>query len=160
MHSNRTWDRKPPKFLKSNQRTSIVVRHLLKRKRSKSEDKYPGRPLPFSQVSTSRGIVMQKRRKPFKRPETNFRPESSRRFQMLNIRKLNGFRYDLKEILHNLKMDEKQIPNFMATVVTKASRDSIDSAKDYVCEKCDDGTITKDIEKYTLDLLDRYTKYR
>ena len=103
---------------------------------------------------------MQKRRKPFKRPETNHRPESSKRFQMLNIRKLNGFRYDLKEILHNLKMDEKQIPNYMATVVTKASRDSINSAKDYVCEKCDDGTITKDIEKYTLDLLDRYTKYR
>jgi len=102
---------------------------------------------------------MQKR-KQFKRPETNYSPESNRRFQMLNIRKLNGFRYDLKEILHNLKMEEKHIPNFMATVVTKASRDSINAAKDYVCEKCDEGIISKDIERYTLDLLDRYTKYR
>ena len=79
---------------------------------------------------------------------------------MLNIRKLNGFRFDLKDLLHNLKMDEKQIPNFMATVVTKASRDSIEAAKDFICDKCTDGTISQDVERATLDLLDRYTKYR
>ena len=84
----------------------------------------------------------------------------SKKAPMLNLRKETAFRYDLNEILEYGKTDEKLILSFIATVVSKASRQSIQAAKNYVKEKCDEEIIDKDIEKDILGLLNRYTKYR
>jgi hypothetical protein len=85
---------------------------------------------------------------------------TGKRAQMLNVHKINGFRFDLKEMLKSSKTDDKYIASFMAMLVAKASRQSIDEAKDYVEEKETDGTISRELGTAVMNLLDRYTKYR
>ena len=57
-------------------------------------------------------------------------------------------------------MDEKIWPSLLATVVSKASRMSIEDAQDYLDEKAKEGVITKDTAQKISSLLMRYRKRR
>ena len=64
---------------------------------------------------------------------------------MLSLSKsLIYFKYDLKEILQESDMDEAHITQFMASIITKASRVSLDDAKEYIHQVATDGKITEE----------------
>jgi hypothetical protein len=79
---------------------------------------------------------------------------------MLNMSALPYFKYDLKNLLEKSKMEDNIKNSFVATLISKASRQSIMDAKDYVKEKCGEGMVEEDFLKPLLNLLDRFTKYR
>lgn len=79
---------------------------------------------------------------------------------MLDIRRETAFRYDLNIILENSTTLDRNIPSFIATTVSKASRQSTQDARDYVKEKCEEEIVDKEIQEDILRLLNRYTKYR
>ena len=79
---------------------------------------------------------------------------------MLNMRKVNYFRYDVREIVANSQMDEAVGPSFIAQVIAKASRVSIKDAKMYVRDFQERGECSKNVSDNICNLLDRYTKYR
>lgn len=79
---------------------------------------------------------------------------------MLNQRRLGEFKFDLREVLHNAGTDPDQVPTFLASIIAKASRQSIKEAKVYVRQYEADGKITKQVSDNICYLLDRYTKYQ
>ncbi|MDD1773372.1 MAG: hypothetical protein LUQ14_01960 [Methanomassiliicoccales archaeon] len=79
---------------------------------------------------------------------------------MLNISRLGGFKYDLKEIIRRSQMDETFAPSFIASIVAKASRISIQDAKSYVKEAKDIGKYSDAVTNEICGLLDYYSKYR
>lgn len=100
------------------------------------------------------------RRKNYGRKNTSKNTKPSKTAPMLNVKKENAFRYDLNEILKNSKTDERYIASFIATIISKASRQSVHDARDYVKEKCKEEIIDKDVEKEILRVLNMYIKYR
>jgi hypothetical protein len=79
---------------------------------------------------------------------------------MLNQRRLGEFKYDLREVLHNAGIDQDAVPTFVASIIAKASRQSIKEAKAYVRTYESDGKISKQVADSICYLLDRYTKYQ
>jgi len=79
---------------------------------------------------------------------------------MLNISRLGGFKYDLKEIIRRSQIDESFAPSFIASIVAKASRMSIKDAKTYVKEVKDVGKYSDAVSNEICGLLDYYSKYR
>lgn len=100
------------------------------------------------------------RRRNYWERTTKKNTKPGKRVPMLNLRMENVFRFDLNEILRNSNTDERYINSFIATLVTKASRNSIKDARNYVREKCEDGTVDKGVKGEILRLLNRYTKFR
>ncbi len=84
----------------------------------------------------------------------------STRVGMLNMRRLGEFRYDVRELFIENKMDPDLATTFLASIIAKASRLTIREAKDFVRDQMDDGIITKDVSDGLCYLLDRYTKYQ
>ena len=80
--------------------------------------------------------------------------------QMLHLGRIRPFKYDLREVLKSSGTEEKYIESFIATVVAKASKNSIVDAKEYVTKKCEEDHIDEGIEKDVLRLLRKYSKYR
>lgn len=76
------------------------------------------------------------------------------------MRRVGGFRYDIREILRDSKMDAETTPSFIANVIAKASRMSIQDAKEYAREVEDRGLFSKDVADDICVLLDRYARYR
>ena len=99
-----------------------------------------------------------------KRLNRNWKPkrnvEGTRKERMLNMNSLPYFKYDLKNLLKRSKMEDNIKNSFTATLISKASRMSISDAKDYVRDKCEDGTLEEEFLKEILALLDRNSKYR
>jgi len=79
---------------------------------------------------------------------------------MLNMRRVGIFRYDMREILKDSKMDTEIAPSFIANVITKASRVSIQDAKEYAREMERRGFFSREVADDICGLLDRYARYR
>jgi hypothetical protein len=79
---------------------------------------------------------------------------------MLNIHRLGVFRYDIREIMVDAKVDPALSSAIVANVMAKASRVSIDDAKNYVREVEQTGGIDSEASECICILLDRYSRYR
>ena len=88
------------------------------------------------------------------------RDAPSTRVGMLNQRRLGEFRYDVRELFVDNQMDPELASTFLASVIAKASRQSIREAKDFVREQQVAGIITKEVMDGLIYYLDRYTKYQ
>ena len=99
---------------------------------------------------------MGRRRFFTRRPE---RPKSKKQ-PMLNVRREEEFKYDLKRVLQNGGMDEKVIPSFIATLFSKGSRINLYEAQDYVKEKFDEGLFDDVVLDKIQYLLNRYKRWR
>ena len=82
------------------------------------------------------------------------------RLVRLNLRRVDEVKYELRRILGDSTTDEKFVQSFLATMIAKASRESMSAAKEYVREKCAEGMIDPEIEAKILKVMDRNTKYR
>lgn len=88
------------------------------------------------------------------------RDAASTRVGMLNLRRLGEFRYDCRELFVNNQMDPDLATTFLASIIAKASRQSVREAKDFVRDQLDATIITKEVSDGLCYLLDRYTKYQ
>ena len=79
---------------------------------------------------------------------------------MLSMGRLGGFKYDLKAILRNARVDENQTPSLIASIIAKASRISISEAKTYVKQIGEGGSYPKAVSDEICGLLDYYSKLR
>ncbi len=79
---------------------------------------------------------------------------------MLNLHKVIPFRFDIREIMTHYKVEETQASSIVASVIAKASRISIQTAKEYVRDQETAGSIPKEVTGEICELLDRYSKYR
>jgi len=79
---------------------------------------------------------------------------------MLSQNKMTVFRYGLREIMSNYKVDETVSSSLIATVLAKASRISIESAKRFVHEQEKLGITSKEATDEIFDLLERFSTYR
>lgn len=79
---------------------------------------------------------------------------------MLNLRAITPFKYHLRQILDDSKLDEDFTNAFMANLITKGSRGSLSEAKDYVRDLEKQGVFTDHISNEICLLLDRHRKYR
>lgn len=79
---------------------------------------------------------------------------------MLNISRLGGFKYDIREIFSECHLDEEIRQSFLANIIAKASRVSILEAKQYIRQKESEGMLSNEVSEDMCDLLDRYSKFR
>jgi hypothetical protein len=79
---------------------------------------------------------------------------------MLNLSRLSGFKYDIREIFCECHLDESLRPSLLANVIAKASRISTLEAKEYVRQIESEGTFSDEVSDDICDLLDRYSKFR
>ncbi|MCE5296573.1 MAG: hypothetical protein LLG16_05660 [Euryarchaeota archaeon] len=79
---------------------------------------------------------------------------------MLNLRRVNEFKFDMRELLNAKEMDPATKQTLIASIIAKASRQSIIEAKNYVKAEQSGGNLTKDVTDNICYLLDRYTKYQ
>ena len=93
-----------------------------------------------------------------RRPRPN--PGDRTRRPLLNLGRLDYFKYDLNEIISNAKIDENLVGSFKATIIAKSSKISIQAAKDYINEVQGREGITKETSEKICRLLERYTMYR
>jgi len=89
-----------------------------------------------------------------------YNPRESERTTMLNLHKVIPFRFDIREIMTHYKVEETQASSIVASVIAKASRISIQTAKEYVRDQETAGSIPKEVTGEICELLDRYSKYR
>ena len=87
-------------------------------------------------------------------------PRERERTLMLSLNKMTVFRYGLREIMSNYKVDEATASSVIASVMAKASRISIDSAKKFIREQETLGVCPKAVSDEIYDLLERFSMYR
>lgn len=80
--------------------------------------------------------------------------------KMLDVRKVNAFRYDAREIFYSTGLDEKVWNPLLASIITKASRLSIKDANDYLHKLEKEEVLEKETIKTLIRLLDRYKRWR
>lgn len=85
---------------------------------------------------------------------------STRRTSMLNMHREQSFKADVNEILQMGKVETKHQSSIRATIITKASRDSIESAKKYIREKQKENILNVETANALINLLDRYSTWR
>jgi ribosomal protein L19E len=78
--------------------------------------------------------------------------------RMLNMGRVDSFRYELKKLLEGMPKEEQS--STFGTIYSKASTQSIDSAKEFVEERVEEGKIDEDLSREVLDLLSRYSRMR
>lgn len=100
----------------------------------------------------SRNDKRDKRRRPNQGGRTR-RP-------LLNLGRLDYFKYDLNEIISSANIDENLVGSFKASIIAKSSKISIQAAKDYIMEVQGREGITKETSDRICRLLERYTMYR
>jgi len=79
---------------------------------------------------------------------------------MLNLGRLDYFKWDLNEIMDRSGMDPEKINSFKANLEARARQRSIREAKDYIHEVEARGDLSRDIGDRLCRLLDRYTRVR
>ncbi|MGE4274881.1 MAG: hypothetical protein AB7E27_02315 [Candidatus Methanomethylophilaceae archaeon] len=84
----------------------------------------------------------------------------SKRQPMLNLHRVQPFKYDMREILDSSNMDPSVATSFLASLIAKASRNSVREAKEYVKTFLESGELEKEDFDRISRLLDRYSKYR
>ena len=87
-------------------------------------------------------------------------PGEKLRKPMLNLGRLDYFKYDLNEIVNNSEINEDLQPSFKASLMAKARQMSINDAKDYLEDMKRKEEITEDVFRSLCKLLDRYTRVR
>lgn len=80
---------------------------------------------------------------------------------MLSMRKQTPFKYDLRQILQRVELDDTIKSTFIASIIAKGSRSGISEAKDYIYSMADEHEgLSEDAANAICRLLDQYTKYR
>ncbi len=78
----------------------------------------------------------------------------------LNLRAIISFKYYLRQILEDSSMNEDFTNSFIANLITKGSRGSLEEAKGYVRSLTDQDIFTDKTSEEICKLLDRNRKYR
>ncbi len=79
---------------------------------------------------------------------------------MLDNKKINYFRYDVKAILNSSGIEEEVMNPLLASIVTKANRISIDEAGKYIRQQEKKEILSKETTKVLFHLLDKYKRWR
>jgi len=79
---------------------------------------------------------------------------------MLDVRREQHFRFDMRQALDEGKVPEEQRNAIYATVFSKGSRISLDEAKDFVQQKAQEGVLPPQVRDRILTLVDRYSTWR
>ena len=79
---------------------------------------------------------------------------------MLNLGRLDYFKWDLNEIMSRSDMEEEKKNTFKANMTAKARQRSIREAKEYVREVEERGDFSKETGDMLCRLLDRYSRMR
>ena len=79
---------------------------------------------------------------------------------MLNDRRVNPFKYDVREVLDSSKIEPEQANALLASLVAIASRNSIKDAKEFLAKKQEEGVIEPEVLTSLTKLLDKYSKRR
>ncbi len=85
---------------------------------------------------------------------------SKQRAKMLDLSKESIFRYDMEDILEEAETPDERIPATIASIWSKASRQGIDDAKDFIRTKREEGLYDQETETRILRLLSMHTRYR
>ncbi len=99
-----------------------------------------------------------KKKKSFTSKKKN--PGERLRKPMLNLGKLDYFKYDLNEIIENSDIEDDLKPSLKASIIAKARQRSISDAKDYLDEMLEKEQISDETHGRICKLLDRYTRVR
>lgn len=87
-------------------------------------------------------------------------PHARERTPMLNLNRLTMFRYGIREIMSDYKVDEAVASSVIASVIAKGSRISIDSAKTFVRGQETIGIYPKKASDEICFLLEEFSKHR
>ena len=107
------------------------------------------------------GKIMNRRnQKRFSSRDKRYRSSDQKLVKKLNLRKLEYFRYEAKEIFLATDLEEKVWNPLLASIVTKASRMSIKDADDYINKLEEDDVLSIETAKSLIYLLERYKRWR
>ncbi len=87
-------------------------------------------------------------------------PGERLRKPMLNLGKLDYFKYDLNELIQASDIEEEFKNTFKANLMAKARQRSISDAKEYMESVVEKEQLTEETFKRLCRLLDRYTRVR
>ena len=93
------------------------------------------------------------------RMKNKYRPDYQKEAK-LNLRYISRFKFLLRQIMEESSMNEDFTNAFIANLITKGSRGSLNEAKDYVRSLADQGIFKDETSEEILLLLDRNRKYR
>lgn len=89
-----------------------------------------------------------------------YAPRENEKTTMLNVGRLNSVKYGLREIMAHYEVDEATARTIIASVIAKASRISIASARDYVRDQEKTGVVSHDVSNEICMVLDQHSKLR
>ncbi len=89
-----------------------------------------------------------------------YRSRTDKYESMLNMRRLDDFRYDATEILEDSPVDKHVWFPMLSSIIAKASRSSIKAAREYVQAKVDENILPPETGDALSRLLERYRKWR
>lgn len=104
--------------------------------------------------------MTRRNQKRYSRRNSDYKENDQQMNKMLDLGKLNYFRYDAKEILNSAELDQKIWEPLLASIVTKAGRLGIKEAKEYLLKLKDEEVLTNDTVQALTRLLDKYKKWR
>jgi hypothetical protein len=78
----------------------------------------------------------------------------------LDIRRLEYFQYDAREVFNSTEMESKVWNPLLASIVTKASRLSIKDTNEYIEKLREEGVISNSVAKDLIYLLEKYKRWR
>ena len=104
--------------------------------------------------------MTRRNQKKYSTRNQKFNDNEQRLIKKLDLRKLNYFRYDAKEVFCSSNMDERTWNPLCASIVTKASRLGIKDANEYINNLEEEKVITNKIAKELIQLLDKYKRWR
>jgi hypothetical protein len=104
--------------------------------------------------------MARRNQKKFNKRTTRYNDTEQRLVKKLDLRKLNYFNFDAKEILNSTDIEQKVWSPLLASIVTKASRLSIKDAKEYIYKLEQEEVLDVDTAKALSNLLDRYKRWR
>ena len=82
------------------------------------------------------------------------------RTRMLSMNRVREFKFYTKEILQDSDTDENAIDTIIATIVSKASRISVDEATEFIKRQVKEGIMDDEVEEEVLNLLWKFSRYR
>jgi len=86
--------------------------------------------------------------------------KSTKKKAMLNISKLDYFKWDVNEILNGLELSSEEKNIIKATLIAKASKISINTAKDYIIKKREESVFDREIAEKLIKVMNKYKKWR
>ena len=105
-------------------------------------------------------MMTRRNQRKFSQQSHNYQNDDSQLVKKLDIRRLNYFRYDAKEVLTATELDPKVWNPLLASIVTKASRISIRDATEYIKKLENDDVLDQKPAKALINLLEKYKRWR